>query len=486
MLTIKTIKSGIREKEEYYTEDESLASELEQTDSTELTEFQKLTTAVWHEIGTKALGPEGIITKEDFKSLLYGHQLGTTDRIRGTKTHSKSQERLAEDLTFSAPKSVSIALHIGQDWRLFEAHTQSVKEVLDEVGQRYLTTRIQKNGERQVVKADNAIVALIPHHTSRDGDLQLHTHAVIMNGTKGDDGVWRSLHNDALSRQRWLGNLYRQKLAQKVQELGYSIYETKDGFEIEGIKRGDIEAFSKRSRSIIQQIEKQGLEVTPENRDRATLTTRKAKHITQSLEEFQQQWKDQADLIGVQIPSPSDNQVQLLGCQTASEALNSAIAHFEERSVAIAREEIYHYVFNHIQSFHLSELDQAINSHPELISVEGGRFTTVGAIEREIETVGQWMKGQGQATPLLPAPNLEGTKLNSGQAEAIALTLTSSDTHQIIHGLSGVGKTTALGELKRQLDGTGIEIRGFSPTIEAASQLQKELGITTNTNSLNV
>ena len=91
------------------------------------------------------------------------------------------------------------------------------------------------------------------------------------------------------------------------------------------------------------------------------------------------------------------------------------------------------------------------------------------------------MKGQGQATPLLSNPNLENTILNSGQAEAIKRTLTSSDTHQIIHGLSEVSKTPALGVLREQLKGTGVEIKGFSPTIEAAAKLQSELNIQTNT-----
>ncbi|NJO93918.1 MAG: AAA family ATPase [Hydrococcus sp. RM1_1_31] len=97
---------------------------------------------------------------------------------------------------------------------------------------------------------------------------------------------------------------------------------------------------------------------------------------------------------------------------------------------------------------------------------------------RDGETMDGWSR---KASPLLANPNLEETLLNTGQREAIARTLTSTDTHQIIQGLSGVGKTTALGELKRQLEGTVIKIKGFSPTIEAAAELQKELGILTNT-----
>lgn len=107
-----------------------------------------------------------------------------------------------------------------------------------------------------------------------------------------------------MSLQGWLGNLYRQKLAQKLQSYGYKIYETKDGFELEGLTKEDIQVFSKRSRSIVKHLEKEGLEISPENRDKATLTTRRAKHITQTLEDFQQGWKAEAVAMQVTVPLP--------------------------------------------------------------------------------------------------------------------------------------------------------------------------------------
>lgn len=170
-----------------------------------------------------------------------------------------------------------------------------------------------------------------------------------------------------------------------------------------------------------------------------------------------------------------------MGGKLALDELESAIAHLSERSVSFRREDIYQYVFSRLQSFELDELDYEIEQHSSLIRTVGGRFTTVEALEREIETVQLWMKGQGEATPLLSNLDLEGTQLNSGQAEAILQALTSKDKHQIIHGLSGVGKTKALGELIRQLQETGISVQGFSPTSSAAAELQKELGIPTNT-----
>lgn len=170
-----------------------------------------------------------------------------------------------------------------------------------------------------------------------------------------------------------------------------------------------------------------------------------------------------------------------MGERSATDELDSAIAHLSERSVSFRREDIYQYVFSHLQSFEVEELDRQIVQHPSLIRIGRGRFTIARALEQEIEIRQRWMAGQGQATALLPNPDLVGTKLKSGQAEAVLQTLVSTDKHQIIHGLSGVGKTKALGEIVRQLQGSGIEVRGFSPTIDAAAGLQEELKINTNT-----
>ena len=477
MLSINTIKSNSQTK--YYTEDEFLAPSKKAASQSNQA---ALTQTIAYGKGAYLLGLQGNLTPHDFEALLTGFKPGKIERIRGRQTRPDNQERLGENLTFSAPKSVSMTLHLNRDLRLFEAHTEAVKFVLDEIEQRYIHTRIRVNGNCQIVNTGNLTAALIPRHTSGDGDMQLYTHALIFNGTKRTDGQWRSLHNNALSEQQWLGSLYRQKLAQTVQDLGYEIYETQHGFELKGISPQDIQVFSKRARAIVQKLQQQGKEINPNNRDKATLTTRKAKRHDKTLEEYQQHWQTEASDHGITAPIPQNTPVFLPTQKTASMALNSAIAHLSEHSVSFRIEDIYKYVFSaSIQKFELSELDQEINTNKQLLPLEQGRLTTAQTLEREINTVKQWMKGQGQATPLLSNPNLEKTKLNSGQAEAIKRTLTSTDTHQIIHGLSGVGKTNALEVLRQQLPKTGVKIKGFSPTIEAASQLQEELGIKTNT-----
>ena len=484
--TIHTITTESEDKEKYYEEDESLvdAQERYYAEAETLSEVDRMTRAVWAGSQAEGEGLQGHIDREDFKSVFKGTLPRSTQRIRGDRPNANNKERLAYDVVLSAPKSVSMALHLEGDLRVFDAQMDAAQETLEMVEKEFACARIQVNGERQVVKTGNLMAALLPHHTSRDGDMQLHVHMLIMNGTKCPDGEWRSLWKEPLANTEWIGSFYRQKLAEKMQGLGYRIYNTEHGFELWGYSRENIEVFSKRNREIVKAVKEDGLTVNAQNKKDKVLTTRKAKSKGgKKLEEIQELWRDEARSQAVGKPLFTQPTTLQYNLDAASEDVNSAIRHLSERAVSFSRHDIYAYAFKHVRAGgrDLEPINQAIDEHKFLIGVGNERFTTVEALERELEIVKGWMAGQGQASSLLNAPDLEGTVLNSGQAEAVRRTLTSTDTHQIIHGLSGVGKTRALGELKRQLEGTGIEVRGFSPTIDAAAQLQQELGIKTNT-----
>lgn len=477
MLTITTIKSGIREKEEYYTQDESLEQQPLQQQNQPLNRNNKLTQAVWYGQGASELGLSGPIQQEDFKSVFYGFQPNADETIR-RKNNRFGTERLGDDLTFSAPKSVSIALHVGNDLRIFDAHTDAVKEVLDEVEKRYAQTRISKKGNREIVNTNNLTVAMIPHHTSRDGDPQLHTHAFVMNGTKGPDGKWRSLYHEGMSHSQWLGSLYRQKLATKLQDIGYELRETKDSFELAGINKQQIQGFSKRSQQIIKSIQKRGLEVTPSNRDVATLTTRKAKHRTATLQAFQTQWKAEAIKMGIKVPQAKTlNSSSYLGYGSSKEALDSAIANLEQKQVSFSREDIYRDSFSRIQRFDIAQLDQSINGHDKLLGIEDN-FTTLTAIKNESNLRQQWDQGQHSVQPLSHNEMKEIENLNPGQTEALRQTLASSYGYQIVQGIRF---KPFIGELVNQLKDSQMKVEVFSPTSIGAINLQKGYSIDADT-----
>uniref|UniRef100_B8HZ01 Conjugative relaxase domain protein n=1 Tax=Cyanothece sp. (strain PCC 7425 / ATCC 29141) TaxID=395961 RepID=B8HZ01_CYAP4 len=496
MRSLHTITSGHQEKEDYYTQDESLCDGQadyygQSAQSTTESSVQSLTQALWYGKGAARLGLVGIVQRQDFQSVFYGDQPGGQERIRGERPNPDTKERLAHDLTLSAPKSVSMTLHLGGDERLFQAHLEAVQETLDLVESRYAQTRVQIDGERRVMRTGHLIAAILPHHTSREGDLQLHCHCVLMNGTFCPDGNWRSLWHEGMVNAEWLGSYYRLRLAQKVQDLGYAIDETRleqgGAFEIQGYSREAIEAFSKRSRQIVAYLEQHRQCVNSATRDGAVLTTRKAKQMEGTLEDYQARWRLEANVLGINAVLPQAQPVTLYGYGTAREELASAIRHLSERSVSFSREDLYSSVFDRIQAFDIAQLDAVIAEQKDLIPVQGGRFTTVTALEREITTLRDWMQGQGKTTPLMDETTaqalLERSALNSGQATAIAGIVSAGDQHLILHGLSGVGKTTALRELKRliQESDSKPDIRGYSPTIAAAATLAQSLQISTST-----
>jgi conjugative relaxase-like TrwC/TraI family protein len=252
MLTIRTITSDNKDLVDYYEKDEALvdAHERYYTESGVVSEIDEMTIAVWHGKAAERLGLSGHAGREDFATLSRGTQPGTNERIREKKPNPEDKERLGHDLCFSAPKSVSMALHIEGDNRVFEAHDKALKETMDAAEELLAQARIQVNGVRTVENTGNLAMMMIPHHTSREGDPNLHTHVYVMNGTFCPDGKWRSLSHESLVHAEWLGSLYRQKLAENMQALGYRIYVTQDGFELEGYSRKDIEVFSKRHRAI--------------------------------------------------------------------------------------------------------------------------------------------------------------------------------------------------------------------------------------------
>ena len=68
-----------------------------------------------------------------------------------------------------------------------------------------------------MVRAGNqrTVAATFRHDTSRNLDPQLHTHAVLANMVRGEDGKWRAMANEVLyRRQKLIGMVYRSELAQ--------------------------------------------------------------------------------------------------------------------------------------------------------------------------------------------------------------------------------------------------------------------------------
>jgi conjugative relaxase-like TrwC/TraI family protein len=251
----------------------------------------------WVGRGAQAQGLEGTIDKNAFKEVLEGKVRGGPQlgRVRdGALEHGPGR-----DLTFSAPKGVSIMALVAGDERLLQAHDESVRATLDYVETNLLVTRVTDGGGRPRTESNQGMVAAVfRHETSRALDPQLHSHAVIANMACGADGKWRSVEfSQIYEKKMFLGLVYRAELARRVANLGYEIAQLDKGlWDITSVPEQVVDDFSKRSAEIRALVRKWGT-LNAETAAIAALTSRSAKkHV--SREELVPAWKDAAGKFG--------------------------------------------------------------------------------------------------------------------------------------------------------------------------------------------
>ncbi|EKY6122371.1 conjugative transfer relaxase/helicase TraI [Escherichia coli] len=233
----------------------------------------------WAGQGAEQLGLQGCVDKDVFTRLLEGWLPDGADLSR--MQDGRNRHRPGYDLTFSAPKSVSMMAMLGGDKRLIEAHNQAVDFAVRQV-EALASTRVMTDGQSETVLTGNLVMALFNHDTSRDQEPQLHTHAVVANVTQ-HNGEWKTLSSDKVGKTGFIenvyanqitfGRLYREELKEQVEALGYETEVVgKHGmWEMPGVP---VEAFSGRSQTIREAV---GEDASLKSRDVAALDTRKSK-----------------------------------------------------------------------------------------------------------------------------------------------------------------------------------------------------------------
>ncbi|MGK7905851.1 MAG: MobF family relaxase [Synechococcus sp.] len=488
MLTAKNVTPGMGAH--YYKKENYYSSEQSQEQSR------------WFGKGAKQLGLRGKIQPEVFEQLLNG-VLPSGDRFR-TRRRSQQpsvpgkkqpQVRAGLDLTFSAPKSVSLLALAYGDGELEKAHRIAVERTLKVVEQRYAQTRVRFGSaekDRRVVTTGNLVVGHFHHDTSRELDPHLHTHCVLLNMTRLENGRWYSLHNDRIYKHRkLLGQIYQNELARQVQQLGYRIEPRDHGqFEIAGFSREQLEFFSERRRQILQHI---GAESTWAERESVWDATRTKKGEPVARQELQNFWFREAQSIRIEFPQRERrSQLEDDSEEQLKQAIADGIEHCSEREVAFPTESIEQFVLSEVGKFGLGQVQTAIAESEELIYLDD-KVTTEKAVQRELSTIRLMHRGQGQVEAIAEpeaiaryldgreAPRPNDKRLTAGQREGIELAATTSDRVVAWQGVAGAGKTFALKEFKVIAEGQGYVLRGFAPSAEAAKVLGEEVGISSAT-----
>ena len=488
-----------------------------------------LSPSEWVGSGATALGLSGDVDRETFKSLLEG-ELPDGQRV-GTVRDGEWKHQPGTDVTFSAPKSVSVLAEVAGDQRLLNAHDKAVQAALRYIEQEYIVTRNRNRTENTVEyeKTGSMVAATFKHTTSRALDPQLHTHSVIMNLTQRADGQWRSTENKSLFiDQKHLGLVYRQYLAEEVQSLGYRLDHGKDGtWEIAALDKGVIREFSKRSEAVGDALEARGKNrntATAAEKETATLDTRDRK-VHAERGELLERWHneiggDRLNELKEVIAQSKANQptvekkteALLERVQLANEAVMWAAEHLGERDTSWSRHELLREASRYAGSrVVLTDVQNAIDAaasdgllqeksvriydkvSQQEVDVRG--YTSKAAIVMEDEMLKEEYIGRNRAESLCSQEraaeaiakaeekaNTAGYEWNPDQKRATEGILTSKNRIIGVQGLAGTAKTTSvLRTVAETAKEMGYEVRGLAPTNSAGQSLTDGAGIQSGT-----
>ncbi|WP_414552520.1 MobF family relaxase [Anabaena sp. CCY 0017] len=439
----------------------------------------------WSGLGAKKLGLSGAVdNQETFTNIVNGLSPDGNQKLCARRLDS-SLRRAATDFTFSAPKSVSLQALVGGDEQLIQAHILAVQKTLELIEQRYSYTRVTTEIGRETTRTGNLVVAQFDHIETRELDPHLHTHALVMNMTRLDNGQWYSLLNDEIFKnKKFLGMVYQNYLAVEIQKLGYQVEARNHGqFEIKGWKPEDLKEFSKRRQQILEAV---GENATRSEREQAWTATRNRKQKIHP-EELKAKWREEAKALGIKFVQPGNPQPELQPRLVSYDNLEDAIAHCSERNVAFTQEELEKFILNQGLATEVKQIEPLIKANPELLSLspQTRDYTTLAAVNRELATIKLMQDGQSKVSPLahpeVIVSHLEQTTLNLGQRRAVETAATTKDQFIAWQGVAGAGKTFALKELKKIAADTGYTIKGFAPSAMAAKVLSLELDIQAET-----
>ncbi len=225
------------------------------------------------------------------------------------------------DLTFSPPKSVSVAWALaGEEAKavIYGCHRRAVGYVLAYAEKEVFRSRSGANG---IVEEDVAgvVAASFTHWSSRADDPQLHDHVVVWNRAQSlSDCRWRTLDSRGLFKATTtLSELHQGVLSDLLTEaLGYGWeararrHSSRPRYEVTGVAEALMAEFSRRaeqvdrwrSRAVEIFLAAHGRQPSPVEHMRisqaATIATRPAKSH-RSLSEMTEEWRERA---GRQVP----------------------------------------------------------------------------------------------------------------------------------------------------------------------------------------
>jgi conjugative relaxase-like TrwC/TraI family protein len=205
----------------------------------------------WYGEGAETLSYRGEIFPEQLANAFAG--LSPDGKRSLVQQQTGKQRQPAWDITFSAPKSVSVLWSVSEPAyrdRIERLVMNAAKRAIDYVDSEALIARRGKRGN--YIEHAKGVYALCPHGTSRAQDPQLHVHALAMNLCLRADGTTGAIRSwDLYAHKMAAGAVFRIELAHLQQkELGLSISQDSWKFKVDGVPEKLCRELSRRRKAI--------------------------------------------------------------------------------------------------------------------------------------------------------------------------------------------------------------------------------------------
>ena len=398
------------------------------------------------------------------------------------------------DLTFSAPKSVSLTWALGGPEvaaGVAAAHQRSVEAALRYM-QTYACWTRRGAGGSEFVQGNGYLAAAYLHRSSRNGDPQLHTHVLVANATRGPDGHWSRLYHPAIyEHAKTASYLYEANLRHELsRSLGVRWAEVRKGIaEIEGFRDEWLKTFSTRRAEI---LEAAGPGASAKARQVATLTTRHVKDREMTPESLRERWTERGAEIGLTregIAATQGKTVELkaeLTLDALDRAVSAHAAHFDRREAIQA---VANLLPSGAPAKEVEATADAFLASEAAIRVsegaKGERFTTQriwelerGALESAEKMVAE---PRGVAGDVIAALTIKDRpSLKPDQRRMVERLLAGREGIVVVIGEAGTGKTFATVAAAEGWAQAGFRVQAAAPTWKAANVLSDH-GLEANT-----
>jgi len=458
--------------------------------------------SVWLGSAAAELGLSEAVNREEHIKTLMGFDPKSGEAlVQG----AGADRRYCLDLTFSAPKSVSIAWTLGSDetrQAIEAAQQRAVAKTLEFIEQNFELARRGSNSNGSVCYKEKVklLAAAFLHGSSREQDMQIHSHLMLQNMAQRADGSWGAIEPKQIFEWKLsLGAIYRAEEAQAMTEVGFKIEADGDSFRIDGIPKELEEEFSRRRVQIEAALDEKGFSGGKAS-EMAALNTRRGKEVLDN-EVLRADWEERAFAYGVTrevveslkargrqgIESSTLNRKALLQSLTETESI------FQEKDLWRATAVGMSHLGLGLEKV-TQEIEEA-KKDPEMVRLRGkdGKtyYTTREVLKTEKEILAMAEAGKTDQSHLLEKTRVDasvvryeyrkGFFLSEEQKEAIRHMTNDVGLLQIVQGHAGAGKSTALTPVREAYEAAGFEVVGCALQGKTAAGLQSSTEIKSQT-----